>query len=109
MQPRSVHVPPRRLSFSTSATFSPNCAPRIAATYPPGPDPITVTSNCSVDKSVSPQKAVNRQPSTVTRQARAFSCHGLRFTVHVSAGKFFSKGIIDAGGRLLQRGRRQRK
>src|SRR2546430_17616840 len=48
MQPRSVHVPPSRLSFSTIATFKPNCPARIAATYPPGPLPITVTSNCSL-------------------------------------------------------------
>jgi len=32
MQPRKVQVPPRRLSFSTIATFKPNCPARIAAT-----------------------------------------------------------------------------
>jgi len=29
-------------------TFNPNCAPLIAATYPPGPAPITIKSNAFV-------------------------------------------------------------
>ena len=44
MQPTFKHVPPNELYFSTSAVFIPNCAHLIAATYPPGPAPITVTS-----------------------------------------------------------------
>src|SRR5579859_4547876 len=44
MQPTFRHVPPM-YCFSTIATRPPNCAARMAATYPPGPAPITVTSN----------------------------------------------------------------
>ena len=34
--------------FSTQAVFSPSCAARIAATYPPGPPPMTTTSKFSL-------------------------------------------------------------
>src|SRR5271156_868190 len=44
MQPTCRQVPPRNGSFSTTATFNPHCAARIAATYPPGPLPITTKS-----------------------------------------------------------------
>src|SRR5262249_48261699 len=46
MQPMRRHLPPRSCSFSTQATFRPNCAPRIAATYPPGPAPMMTRSCC---------------------------------------------------------------
>jgi len=42
MQPTFKHVPPKVLYRSINAVFNPNCAQRIAATYPPGPEPITV-------------------------------------------------------------------
>jgi len=35
--------PPTR-SFSITAVFIPSCAARIAATYPPGPEPMTMQS-----------------------------------------------------------------
>ena len=41
------HVPPSVPRPSTQVTFSPSCAPLMAATYPPGPPPITTTSCCS--------------------------------------------------------------
>ena len=44
MQPRSVQTPPSRGSFSTIRTDMPSCAARIAATYPPGPEPMIATS-----------------------------------------------------------------
>ena len=44
MQPTLRHVPPSVFLDSTQAVFKPNCAERIAQTYPPGPDPITITS-----------------------------------------------------------------
>ena len=44
IQPIFKHVPPSVFSFSTQATFIPSCAPLIAATYPPGPAPITIKS-----------------------------------------------------------------
>src|SRR5215471_9407146 len=46
MQPMRRHVPPRSCSFSTQATFRPNCAARMAATYPPGPAPMMTRSCC---------------------------------------------------------------
>ena len=36
--------PPTTPALSTTAVFIPTCAARIAATYPPGPDPITTQS-----------------------------------------------------------------
>src|SRR5438874_548285 len=46
MQPRCRQVPPT-FSFSTTATLSPNWAPRMAPTYPAEPPPMTATSNAS--------------------------------------------------------------
>lgn len=46
MQPTFRQTPPQYFS-STIAVFSPSCAARIAATYPPGPAPSTTTSKCS--------------------------------------------------------------
>ena len=43
MHPQFKQIPPRCLS-STSATDIPNCEALIAATYPPGPPPITIIS-----------------------------------------------------------------
>ncbi len=37
-------VPPSVARFSTQATFMPSCAARMAQTYPPGPEPMTMTS-----------------------------------------------------------------
>src|SRR5262245_94499 len=46
MQPMRRQVPPRSGSFSTQVTFRPSCAARMAATYPPGPEPIMTRSCC---------------------------------------------------------------
>src|ERR1035437_1187043 len=46
MQPTRRQVPPKRRSMSMQAVLRPSCAARIAATYPPGPAPMTMTSNC---------------------------------------------------------------
>src|SRR5271155_3296588 len=54
MQPTCRQVPPRKGSFSTTATFRPHCAARMAATYPPGPLPMITTSYLA--KPVLPQK-----------------------------------------------------
>ena len=48
MQPQFKHIPPS-LSLSMTQTFWPNCAPRIAATYPPGPPPNTARSNLGIN------------------------------------------------------------
>ena len=53
MQPHSRQVPPSAFCFSTTATLSPSCAARIAATYPPVPAPITTTSYSFIWKSFS--------------------------------------------------------
>src|SRR5262245_7972519 len=51
MQPTLRQVPPRASSPfgffqpSMQAVFSPSCAARTAAMYPPGPAPMTTTSN----------------------------------------------------------------
>src|SRR5262249_32384274 len=47
MQPMLRQVPPRAARLSTQATRSPSWAARMAATYPPGPAPITTRSNTS--------------------------------------------------------------
>src|SRR4051812_25519000 len=44
MQPQFRHVPPRTGARSTTAARNPSCAARMAATYPPVPEPITTTS-----------------------------------------------------------------
>ena len=44
MQPILRQVPPRLARLSTQAVFIPSCAARMAATYPPGPLPMTMTS-----------------------------------------------------------------
>src|SRR3954452_14564797 len=48
MQPTLRQVPPKVFSFSTTATFRPSWAARMAQTYPPGPEPITMRSNVSL-------------------------------------------------------------
>src|SRR5215207_8705043 len=47
MHPQFKQIPPSS-AFSTQATRFPNCAACTAASYPPGPDPITTTSNDSL-------------------------------------------------------------
>ena len=44
MHPTRRQVPPSFGSFSTHSTFMPSCAARMAAVYPPGPDPMTTRS-----------------------------------------------------------------
>jgi hypothetical protein len=44
MQPTFKQVPPNVGYFSMMVVLNPNCAARMAATYPPGPEPITATS-----------------------------------------------------------------
>src|SRR5512139_1608395 len=48
MHPQLTHTPPGR-SRSTTATRIPSWAARIAATYPPGPAPITTRSKCFME------------------------------------------------------------
>ena len=47
IQPQFKQIPPR-CSRSTTTAFRPSWAARIAATYPPGPPPITAISKCVV-------------------------------------------------------------
>jgi hypothetical protein len=50
MHPTLRQVPPNVLYFSIKAVFIPNWAQRIAATYPPGPEPIMATSKTLIIK-----------------------------------------------------------
>ena len=45
MQPTLRQVPPKVEYFSIIAVFNPSWEQRIADTYPPGPEPIIITSN----------------------------------------------------------------
>jgi hypothetical protein len=49
MHPTLRQVPPKVEYFSTKAVLRPNCAQRMAETYPPGPEPITTTSYIKID------------------------------------------------------------
>src|ERR1700738_3884740 len=62
MQPTLRHTPPQYLG-STTAVFSPSCAARMAATYPPGPAPRTTTSWWSA------MQYLSRTWSSVTRRS----------------------------------------
>ena len=46
IHPTLRQVPPKVLYFSMMATVNPNCAALIAATYPPGPEPIIAKLYC---------------------------------------------------------------
>src|SRR5205823_9079678 len=48
IHPTFRQVPPSSLSFSISAVLSPSWPARIAAMYPPGPEPMITTSNLSI-------------------------------------------------------------
>src|SRR5690606_21006420 len=48
IQPQLRHIPPSSAA-SMTAVFKPNWEARIAATYPPGPLPTTITSNLVED------------------------------------------------------------
>ena len=48
MHPTFKQVPPSVLYFSIIAVLKPSWAHLIAATYPPGPEPITITSYLSM-------------------------------------------------------------
>ena len=50
IHPTFRQVPPKELYFSIIAVFIPNWAQRIAATYPPGPEPIIATSKTLITK-----------------------------------------------------------
>src|SRR5215470_16649324 len=75
MQPMRRHVPPRSCSFSTQATFRPNCAARIAATYPPGPAPMMTRSCCFCSMSNFEQnpRRILEQPLNVAEKGDRFA------------------------------------
>src|SRR6267142_4772428 len=67
MQPMLVQVPPSAglpsgvFQSSMQAVARPSCAARIAATYPPGPPPMTTTSNvCAMDSALQVEKETRR-------------------------------------------------
>ena len=76
MQPRRRQVPPQPAgSRSTTAVRSPIWAARTAATYPPGPLPITVTSNSPLAKSPPRGRKLLTLPKT-RRGDKARRCGG---------------------------------
>src|SRR5215472_7268408 len=75
MQPMRRHVPPRSCSFSTQPTFRPNCAARMAATYPPGPAPMMTRSCCFCSTSNFEQnpRRILEQPLDVPEKGDRFA------------------------------------
>src|SRR5262245_56158884 len=75
MQPMRRQVPPRSCSFSTQATFRPNCAARMAATYPPGPAPMMTRSCCFCSMSNFEQnlRRILEQPLDVAEKGDRFA------------------------------------
>src|SRR6476661_1773729 len=65
MQPTFRHVPPNSLHFSTRAVFNPSWPERMAATYPPGPEPMITTSNFSMVYSQSEPNAWRQRSKNV--------------------------------------------
>src|SRR5947207_11217043 len=53
-------VPPSSLSFSMIAVLSPSWPARMAATYPPGPEPMIATSNGGCSFKSSPYQSQRR-------------------------------------------------
>src|ERR1019366_6352817 len=59
MHPTCRQVPPNLSSFSIIAVFRPNWPERIAATYPPGPLPITTKSYFGASAKTTPPSEVS--------------------------------------------------
>ena len=73
MQPRRRQVPPHPAgSRSTTAVLSPIWAARMAATYPPGPVPMTVTSKISPLAKASSSLPRGRPPPPARRKASRY-------------------------------------
>src|SRR6476661_7142541 len=89
MQPQLRQMPPSD-SRSITATFSPSCEARMAATYPPGPLPTTTKSNCNAIKRTVRKRGKNggggyhpglgrkdsRSPALRVIAARILGCDG---------------------------------
>src|SRR5262245_13660568 len=75
MQPQFRQTPPSVGASSTIAADSPSCAARMAAMYPPGPEPITTRSNDFIARSPSPSffvgscRLLERQKRTGTARS----------------------------------------
>src|SRR5262245_13439616 len=65
MQPTLRHVPPNAGRLSMHATDIPSCAARKAATYPPGPPPITIKSNMVLPKKVHHKEHKGHKGTTI--------------------------------------------
>ena len=68
MHPQLRQIPPK-FSRSTTAAFSPNWLARIAATYPPGPPPITTRSKSCSAMDLSFLDAIRPKPIQGFRQS----------------------------------------
>ena len=86
IHPTFRQVPPRAPLPSTQATFNPICPALIAATYPPGPPPMTIRS-CITSRSLlgshragtvkHNQGRVHRNRSLSPSQYTGGACHGV--------------------------------
>src|SRR6476646_5448975 len=82
MQPMLRHVPPNAGRLSMHATRDPSWAARRAATYPPGPPPITIKSNMVTSKMINHRgtEAQRRQEDSSKEEDQVVSCvFGLPF------------------------------
>src|SRR5437667_11114369 len=106
MQPTLRQVPPSSLSFSTRAVFSPSWPERIAAMYPPGPEPMIRTSNFSITtvaqaSALAPQSCASWEARATSKIQRKF-CRVLDALFHFDEERngFFS---VDAAVIVAER------
>ena len=70
IQPTLRQVPPRVSRISMQAVFMPSCAARMAATYPPGPPPMTTKSYALA------------MPHALTSKTKCFHVHFHKHSSH---------------------------
>src|SRR6266581_3524609 len=96
MQPTLRQVPPSSLHYSTRAVFNPSWPARIAAMYPPGPEPMIRTSNFSITtvaqaSALAPQSCASWEARATLKIPRKF-CRVLDALFHFDeeCNRFFS-------------------
>src|SRR5437588_3971860 len=96
MQPTLRQVPPISWSFSTRAVFNPSLPARIAAMYPPWPEPMIRTSNFSITtvaqaSALAPQSCASWEARATLKIQRKF-CRVLDALFHFDeeCNRFFS-------------------
>src|SRR5258705_3229961 len=79
MQPQLRQTPPRVGASSTTGAESPSCAARMAAMYPPGPEPITNTSNDFIRPLVLPRPVSSDLAGSLSGRSGREHASGDRF------------------------------